>query len=116
MRPERIFDANAIPDKVPLPGQGYDATLCPNCLGQGIVIMGKQVRRDGWLLRRRACKDCGARWPTVELYVSDKRSGPAPAGNANTRYLALAVDALDGDGLGPYLATGKKEKGDAENE
>ena len=88
-----------------LPANGYDATLCPYCLGKGRATMTNRRTADGWTLRRRTCPKCRQAWATVELYVSDKRNGKPRKGTAHRRMMALEVDALDMDALGPDTET-----------
>ena len=89
--------------KALMPGIGYDATLCPVCTERGKVYGRNSDCAENWLIRRRRCEKCGARWSTVELYITGKRSGTAPHGAMNLRMLALEVDALDQGEIGPQV-------------
>ena len=44
-----------------------EARLCPICGGDSIVIKGRE-RSDGVFVRRRVCKECGAKYETLEMF------------------------------------------------
>lgn len=42
--------------------------LCPKCQGQHLSVVDSRNRKDNeYVYRRRKCKDCGYRFPTVEI-------------------------------------------------
>lgn len=92
-----------------LPAEGYDATLCPNCVEHGDVYGVLRPDGDGWMIRRRRCTRCGFRWGTVELYVSQKHRGNIRHDLAALRMVAFEVDALGDCPEGPII---EKKKGD----
>ena len=52
--------------------------VCPRCFGDESLVEKTKVDPRGyyrgWRYRRRRCKECGARWVTVELNYWDFES------------------------------------------
>lgn len=53
------------------------ATGCPRCGRTNYYVVRTKPHHGGWK-RRRACRDCGAQWDTIELPVEDAKEDTTP--------------------------------------
>ena len=59
---------------------------CKDCGSSDVMVLATRRTGDGLLRRRRQCKDCGARFSTIEvpLKLRRKRAEAIPAEGATT--------------------------------